>query len=70
MKQVSSGLDPLKIDLKKLEEELSVPDVVSIVGLSCGEVNTGGFATHSFEEVKAIRNLCDRYGAWLHADGG
>ena len=27
------------------------------------------FATHSLAEVQALRNLCDRYGAWLHVDG-
>ncbi|KAJ5595047.1 uncharacterized protein N7459_001255 [Penicillium hispanicum] len=61
--------DPLRFDLEQLEKELARADKVSIVAISCGEVNTGRFATSGSEELKQIRQLCDRYGAWLHADG-
>lgn len=58
-------------DLQKLERQLQSIDrnTASIVAVSCGEVNTGFFATHSLAEVQALRNLCDKYGAWLHVDG-
>lgn len=38
----------------------------AIVVPSYGEVNTGAFTP----EVPRVRELCDRYGAWLHIDGG
>lgn len=70
MLDVSKDDHSLDFDMAKLEKHLATPRNASIVVISCGEVNTGGFATHSFEEVRAIRSLCDQYGAWLHADGG
>ncbi|KAJ5856378.1 uncharacterized protein N7529_010322 [Penicillium soppii] len=60
--------DPLRFDLEKLEKELARTDKVSIVAISCGEVNTGRFAT-SGADLRDIRQLCDKYGAWMHADG-
>ena len=58
-------------DLQKLEQQLKSghQNTASIVVVSCGEVNTGLYATHSLAEVQALRNLCDKYGAWLHVDG-
>ena len=58
-------------DFQKLEQRLKSGhhNSASIVVVSCGEVNTGLFATHSLEEVQGLRNLCDKYGAWLHVDG-
>ena len=58
-------------DLPKLEQQLksSHHNSASIVAVSCGEVNTGLFATHSVAELQALRRLCDKYGAWLHVDG-
>lgn len=58
-------------DFQELERKLQSTDhnTASIVVVSCGEVNTGFFATHSLAEVQALRNLCDKYGAWLHVDG-
>ncbi|MCJ1474085.1 hypothetical protein MMC13_002743 [Lambiella insularis] len=61
---------PLAFDFAKLASLMSHPRCASIVVVSCGEVNTGGFATHSMDEVLKLRNLCDEYGAWLHVDGG
>lgn len=58
-------------NLQKLEQHLKSGhhNKASVVVVSCGEVNTGLFATHSLAEVQALRNLCDKYGAWLHVDG-
>ncbi|KAI9642035.1 hypothetical protein NHQ30_009906 [Ciborinia camelliae] len=63
--------EPWKIDLSVLEQELARENdgVVSIVSLSAGEVNTGRFATDGRDEMEKVRELCDRYGAWLHVDG-
>ena len=69
VRDVSRADDPLYFDLEVLEEELARIDKVSIVAISCGEVNTGRFATSGIEQLNRIRQLCDRYGAWLHADG-
>jgi glutamate/tyrosine decarboxylase-like PLP-dependent enzyme len=60
--------NPLHFDLEQLEKELARTDKVTIVAVSAGEVNTGRFATTK-EHLSQIRQLCDKYGAWLHADG-
>jgi glutamate/tyrosine decarboxylase-like PLP-dependent enzyme len=60
----------LDIDALRLELQRSKDGVVSIVYISAGEVNTGRFATNGFGDMKQIRELCDKYGAWLHVDGG
>lgn len=65
----SQGNNPLGIDMQLLEHELARPDRASIVAISCGEVNTGRFATTGIQQMQEIRRLCDRYGAWLHVDG-
>ncbi len=70
VKEVGLKWDPLEFDMALLEERLKDRDRASIVVVSCGEVNTGGFATHSKTEWKHLRKLCDTYGAWLHCDGG
>lgn len=62
--------EQLAYDFNRLETELKVPGRASIVTVSCGEVNTGNFATSGKVEVQQIRSLCDKYGAWLHVDGG
>ncbi|RDL37531.1 PLP-dependent transferase [Venustampulla echinocandica] len=66
-----SSQEPWRIDLDKLESELKLSDegIVSIVALSAGEVNTGRFSTDGLSTMRKVRALCDRYGAWLHADG-
>jgi glutamate/tyrosine decarboxylase-like PLP-dependent enzyme len=63
--------EPWKIDIDNLERELrrSEAGVVSIVAISAGEVNTGKFAVSGLDEMRKIRGLCDKYGAWLHVDG-
>ena len=62
--------DPLKFDVQELEKLLSHKGSAAIVVVSCGEVNTGGFATHSWHPMQKLRSLCDKYDAWLHVDGG
>ncbi|KAL8988341.1 MAG: hypothetical protein Q9177_002571 [Variospora cf. flavescens] len=66
--QVSRSKDGLEFDLDMLEERLKRPYSASIVVISCAEVNTGLFATHSYGDVDALRALCDKYDAWLHVD--
>ncbi|KAG4419415.1 hypothetical protein IFR04_007466 [Cadophora malorum] len=63
--------EPWKLDVDVLERQLkgAKEGVVSIVALSMGEVNTGRFATDGLETMKRVREVCDRYGAWLHVDG-
>jgi glutamate/tyrosine decarboxylase-like PLP-dependent enzyme len=67
---VSKGDDFLAFDLQKTEAMLTRPRTVSVVVVSCGEVNTGAFATRNFEEFQSLRSLCDQYGAWIHVDAG
>ncbi|EPS33877.1 hypothetical protein POX_a01131 [Penicillium oxalicum] len=68
VRNIAQSENPLKFDLEQLERELARTDKVSIVAISSGEVNTGRFATTA-EDLLQIRQLCDKYGAWLHADG-
>ncbi len=55
--------------LERIMSEISSKNAF-IVAVSCGEVNTGLFATNSLKTLQDLRALCDRYGAWLHVDGG
>lgn len=57
-------------DMEALTRLLGKANTANIVVVSCGEVNTGRFATNNFEEMKVLRELCDEYGAYLHVDGG
>jgi glutamate/tyrosine decarboxylase-like PLP-dependent enzyme len=45
----------------------SQPRTKVIVAVSCAEVNTGRFAT-DYRDMKAIRELCDAHGGWMHVD--
>ena len=61
---------PVRFDFDQLERELAAPGVASIVAVSCGEVNTGHLATDAgIEDFRRLRELCDKYHAWLHVDG-
>ena len=60
----------IKFDFKKLEAHLERRNTASIVVVSCGDVNTGLFATNNAEDMRKLRSLCDIHGAWLHVDGG
>ena len=67
VKDVGDAREPHRFDMQALRTALSKPKVASIVAVSCGEVNTGLFATLT-DEMQQIRQLCDQYGAWLHVD--
>ncbi|MCJ1262241.1 hypothetical protein MMC22_002111 [Lobaria immixta] len=60
--------DFLAFDLERTERMLNRTNTASIVVISCGEVNTGFFATHGFEDVQILRSLCEKYNAWIHVD--
>ncbi|OAL32880.1 hypothetical protein AYO20_07671 [Fonsecaea nubica] len=61
--------DGLQIDLARLAEEAAKPDVVNILAISAGEVNTGRFATDSRAQMLRLRGICDEFGIWIHVDG-
>ncbi|KAL4932622.1 pyridoxal phosphate-dependent decarboxylase family protein [Aspergillus undulatus] len=69
VKDVSINGDPLRFDLDLVESELRTSNKATIVAVSCGEVNTGYFATGGLGDMQALRKLCDQYAAWLHVDG-
>nr|GAT56092.1 predicted protein [Mycena chlorophos] len=58
--------EPWKFDLEALEAKLA--DGASIVSVSAGEVSSGKFATDG-QDMQRIRDLADKYGAWVHVDG-
>ncbi|KAJ9647208.1 hypothetical protein H2199_002195 [Coniosporium tulheliwenetii] len=58
-----------KFDLVKLEQILQARSSAYIIAISCAEVNTGLFATSSAAEMLQLRELCNKYGAWIHVDG-
>ena len=72
VKDISKSKGNPALDLRVLEEQLASDHdkSVSIVVVSCGEVNTGLFATYGDNDLRIIRRLCNKYGAWLHVDGG
>lgn len=69
VKDVSLDSDPLQFDLDLVKSELRNSNRATIIAISCGEVNTGRFATGGMGCLQQMRNLCDEYGAWLHVDG-
>ena len=70
VKTIGMESSPHKFDMSLLKENLQAPGTASIIVISCGEVNTGLFATSGIEEMQQLRKLCDTYGAWIHVDGG
>ena len=71
VKDVRIHQHSISFDFAGLEEALARNQhtKVSIVVISCAEVNTGFFATSGISEVDQLRKLCDKFGAWLHVDG-
>ncbi|KAM5352411.1 hypothetical protein ACJ41O_005134 [Fusarium nematophilum] len=61
--------EPWRLDLDALERELQRQDVASVIVLSAGEVNTGRFGLSGVQEMRRVRELADKYGAWIHVDG-
>lgn len=59
-----------RLDIEALERELQRPGTASIIALSAGEVNTGRFSLMGLEEMRKVRELATKYGAWIHIDGG
>lgn len=55
--------------MQALERELQRPDTASIIALSAGEVNTGRFSLTGIDEMRKVRELATKYGAWIHIDG-
>lgn len=55
VKLAGKSTEPWRIDIDIVEQELKKqPSVLSIVVLSCGEVNTGRFSTYSYAEMQRI----------------
>ncbi|KAI5462459.1 pyridoxal phosphate-dependent transferase [Mariannaea sp. PMI_226] len=61
--------EPWRMDIEALESHLKLSTAASIIAISAGEVNTGRFSTAGIEEMKKVRELADKYGAWVHVDG-
>ncbi|EFY93847.1 tyrosine decarboxylase, putative [Metarhizium acridum CQMa 102] len=61
---------PWRLDIDALEGELRRRGTASIIAITAGDVNTGGYALQGPEEWKRVRELADTYGAWIHVDGG
>jgi len=72
IKDLRSSESGLNFDFDLLEEKLASGEnnSASIVAISCAEVNTGLFATSGIQDLRRLRQLCDRYRAWIHVDGG
>ncbi|KAF4501712.1 l- -diaminobutyrate decarboxylase [Fusarium agapanthi] len=64
-----SDSEPWRLDLEALERELQKKDTASVIALSAGEVNTGRYVLTGVEEMRKVRELADKYGAWIHVDG-
>lgn len=69
VKSIHQETDTMAFDMDRLVQEVSAQGAASIVAISCGEINTGHFATSSFAELRKIREICDEYGVWMHVDG-
>jgi glutamate/tyrosine decarboxylase-like PLP-dependent enzyme len=67
--KAKGSLFAVDVNLETVENLIRRTDYLHIVAISCGEVNTGFFATSS-KSMKAISRLCKEHGAWLHVDGG
>ncbi|POR31827.1 L-2,4-diaminobutyrate decarboxylase [Tolypocladium paradoxum] len=60
---------PWRLDIDAVERELQRPGAASIIAVSAGDVNTGGFALDGLDEWRRLRELADKYGSWIHVDG-
>ncbi|KAH8671332.1 pyridoxal-dependent decarboxylase [Xylariales sp. PMI_506] len=64
-----SDEEPWRLNIDAVEQELQREGVASIISVSAGEINTGKFATRGIEDMRRLRALADRHGAWIHVDG-
>ncbi|KAF9262130.1 pyridoxal-dependent decarboxylase [Marasmius fiardii PR-910] len=64
-----SADEPWRLNLDEVERELQREGVANVISISAGEVNTGRFATNGLEDMKRLREIADRHGAWIHVDG-
>lgn len=64
---VTNADSPPHFDVAALTDHLKRPNWLSIVVISCGEVNTGRFATDG-NSMWTISQVCKDYEAWLHVD--
>jgi glutamate/tyrosine decarboxylase-like PLP-dependent enzyme len=60
--------DPVRFDMEKVAERIRADEGNCIIVVSCGEVNTGRFAT-TLEDMRELRRLSDKWGCWIHVDG-
>lgn len=65
-----SAAQPWLLDLDAVERELRRKDCACVIAVSAGEVNTGRFALRDLAEWTLLRDMANRYGAWIHVDGG
>ncbi len=65
-----SEAEPWRFDMDAAEAAMRRPGVATILGISAGEVNTGRYSLQGVDEWTRVRALADKYGAWLHVDGG
>jgi len=63
--EVGLGGNELAFNISKLVGAPSRERCASIL-----LVSWGAFAIHPQEEVLQLKELCEKYGAWLHVDGG
>ncbi|KAF3765730.1 PLP-dependent transferase [Cryphonectria parasitica EP155] len=61
--------EPWRLDMRAVEQELQREGVASIIAVSAGEVNTGRFATCGQGDMIKLRELADKFKAWIHVDG-
>lgn len=64
-----SDSEPFRLDIAAVERETAREGVATIIVISAGEVNTGGFATSCREDMERLRAVADKHGAWIHVDG-
>ncbi|KAI0134640.1 pyridoxal-dependent decarboxylase [Xylariales sp. AK1849] len=70
VKELPHSVDePWRLNLDAVAKELQREGVASIIAISAGEVNTGRFATTGLDDMRRLRALADRHGAWIHVDG-
>lgn len=70
VKNVGLTSEPWRIDIEELEKQLQKPLTATIIVISCGEVNTGRFATGR-DTMRKICKLRAKYqNVWIHVDGG